>query len=108
MLFILITIVILVLWIIIGTTYLKVHPFLVLFVASILLGLSLEIHFIELIKLLFVGFSDTIQKIGLLIIFGTIIGKTLELTNATSSIANHIIMRFRKMLFNLKLASSVI
>ena len=97
MFFILITIITLILWIIIGTTYLKLHPFLVLFTASILLGLSLEIHFIELLKLLFFGFSDTIKKIGLLIIFGTIIGKTLELTNATSSIANYIITRFRKM-----------
>ena len=97
MLFILITIITLIVWIIIGTTYLKLHPFLVLFAASILLGLSLEINFVELLKLLFVGFSETIQKIGLLIIFGTIIGKTLELTNATSSIANYIITRFRKM-----------
>jgi len=108
MFFIFITIITLILWIIIGTAYLKLHPFLVLFTASILLGLSLEIHLVELLKLLFVGFSDTIQKIGLLIIFGTIIGKNLELTNATSSIANHIIMSFKKCLFNLKLASSVI
>jgi len=103
MLFILITIFVLVLWIIIGTTYLKLHPFLVLFVASILLGLSLEIHFIELLKLLFVGFGDTTKKIGLLIIFGTIIGKTLELTYATSSIANHVIRRFRKMPLQFKI-----
>ena len=103
MFFIFITIITLILWIIIGTAYLKLHPFLVLFTASILLGLSLEINFVELLKLLFVGFSDTIQKIGLLIIFGTIIGKTLELTNATSSIASHIIMRFRKMPLQFKI-----
>ena len=103
MLFILITIITLILWIVIGTTYLKLHPFFVLFVASILLGLSLEIDFFELLKLLFVGFSDTTQKIGLLIIFGTIIGKTLELTNATSSIANEIIRRFRKMPLQFKI-----
>ena len=103
MFFIFITIITLILWIIIGTAYLKLHPFLVLFTASILLGLSLEIHLVELLKLFFVGFSDTIQKIGLLIIFGTIIGKTLELTNATSSIANHVIMRFRKMPLQFKI-----
>ena len=103
MLFILITIIILIVWIIIGTTYFKLNPFLVLFVASISLGLSLEIHFTELLKLMFFGFSSTIQKIGLLIIFGTVIGKTLELTNATSSIANNIIMRFRKMPLQFKI-----
>ena len=73
MFFLLTTIITLILWIIIGTTYFKLHPFLVLFTASILLGLLLEIHFVELFKLLFIGFSETIQKIGLLIIFGTII-----------------------------------
>ncbi len=103
MLFILITIIILIVWIIIGTTYLKLHPFLVLFVASISLGLSLEIHFTELLKLMFFGFSSTMQKIGLLIIFGTVIGKTLELTNATSSIANNIIMKFTKMPLQFKI-----
>ena len=103
MFFLLTTIIILILWIIIGTTYFKLHPFLVLFSASILLGLLLEIHFVELFKLLFIGFSETIQKIGLLIIFGTIIGKTLEVTNATSSIANHIIRRFRKIPLQFKI-----
>ena len=103
MFFLLTTIITLILWIIIGTTYFKLHPFLVLFTASILLGLLLEIHFVELFKLLFIGFSETIQKIGLLIIFGTIIGKTLELTNATSSIANYIITRFRKIPLQFKI-----
>ena len=103
MFFILITIITLILWIVIGTTYLKLHPFLVLFAASLLLGLLLEIHFIELFKLLFIGFGETVQKIGLLIIFGTIIGKTLELTNATSSIANYIINRFRKIPLQFKI-----
>ena len=95
MFFILITIITLILWIIIGTTYLKLHPFLVLFAASFLLGLLLEIHFVELFKLLFVGFGETVQKIGFLIIFGTIIGKTLELMPATSSSAIYISARFR-------------
>ena len=103
MIFLLTTIITLILWIIIGTTYFKLHPFLVLFTASILLGLLLEIHFVELFKLLFIGFSETIQKIGLLLIFGTIIGKTLELTNATSSIANYIITRFRKIPLQFKI-----
>ena len=103
MFFVLITITSLILWIIIGTTYLKLHPFLVLFIGSISLGLSLEIHFVELLNLLFIGFVKTVKKIGLLIIFGTIIGKTLELTNATSSIANHIITRFRKIPLQFKI-----
>ena len=103
MFFILITIITLILWIIIGTTYLKLHPFLVLLAASLLLGLLLEIHFVEFFKLLFIGFWETVQKIGFLIIFGTIIGKTLELTNATSSIANYIIARFRKIPLQFKI-----
>ena len=103
MLFILITIITLILWIIIGTTYLKLHPFLVLLAASLLLGLLLEIHFVEFFKLLFIGFWETVQKIGFLIIFGTIIGKTLELTNATSSIANYIISKLVKIPLQFKI-----
>ncbi|MAW09211.1 MAG: hypothetical protein CBD60_03240 [Flavobacteriaceae bacterium TMED200] len=54
-------------------------------------------------KFLFTGFTETIEKIGLLIIFGTIIGATLELTNATSSIANYIINRFKNIPLQFKI-----
>ena len=103
MFFLLISIIILILWIIIGTTYLKLNPFLVLFLGSISLCFFLGIPLYDIPKFLFTGFSETIEKIGLLIIFGTIIGATLELTNATSSIANYIINRFKNIPLQFKI-----
>ena len=103
MFFLLISILILILWIIIGTTYLKFNPFLVLFLGSIFLCFFLEIPLYDIPKFLLTGFSETIGKIGLLIIFGTIIGATLELTNATSSIANYIINRFKSIPLQFKI-----
>ena len=103
MFFLLISIIILILWIIVGTTYLKLHPFLVLFLGSIFLCFYLKIPLSDIPKFLFTGFSETIKKIGLLIVFGTIIGATLELTNATSSIANYIINRFKNIPLQFKI-----
>ncbi|MFL2590504.1 MAG: GntP family permease [Flavobacteriaceae bacterium] len=103
MFFLLISIFILILWIIIGTTYLKLNPFLVLFLGSIFLCFFLGIPLYDIPKFLFTGFTETIEKIGLLIIFGTIIGATLELTNATSSIANYIINRFKNIPLQFKI-----
>ena len=99
----LITIITLILWIIIGTTYLKLHPFLVLFLGSVFLSFIIGIPLYDIPKLLFIGFRETTEKIGLLIIFGTIIGATLELTNATSSIANYIIYRFKSIPLQFKI-----
>ena len=103
MFFLLILIIILILWIIIGTTYLKLNPFLVLFLGSVSLCFFLGIPLYDIPKFLFTGFSETIEKIGLLIIFGTIIGATLELSNATSSIANYIINRFKNIPLQFKI-----
>ena len=103
MFFPLISIFILILWITIGTTYLKLNPFLVLFLGSIFLCFFLGIPLYAIPKFLFTGFTETIEKIGLLIIFGTIIGATLELTNATSSIANYIINRFKNIPLQFKI-----
>ena len=103
MFFLLVSIFILILWIIIGTTYLKLNPFLVLFLGSIFLCFFLGIPLYDIPKFLFTGFTETIEKIGLLIIFGTIIGATLELTNATSSIANYIINRFKNIPLQFKI-----
>ncbi len=103
MFFLLISIITLILWIIIGTTYLKLNPFLVLFLGSVFLCFFLGIPLYDIPKFLFNGFTETIEKIGLLIIFGTIIGATLELTNATSSIANYIINRFKNIPLQFKI-----
>ena len=63
-----------VVWIIIGTTKLKLHPFFVLLYAAIGLGILADIPTNTLIPLITKGFGKTFESIGLLIVFGTLIG----------------------------------
>ena len=91
MIFPLFILLICVIWIIFGSTYLKIHPFLILLSASIFLAFGIGIPNEEIGKLIGRGFGRTFESIGLLIIYGTIIGVILEKSNATKSIANKII-----------------
>jgi len=91
MIFPLFILLICVIWIVLGSTYLKIHPFLILLSASIFLAFGIGIPSEEVGKLIGKGFGRTFENIGLLIIYGTIIGVILEKSNATKSIANKII-----------------
>ncbi|MGA1150611.1 MAG: GntP family permease, partial [Flavobacteriaceae bacterium] len=74
-------------WIVVGTSLFKLHPFLVLFSAALALPFLLGIPAMESLLLLQKGFGNLIQNIGLLILFGTIIGVALEKSKATLAIA---------------------
>ena len=80
-----------VLWIILGTTKFKLHPFFVLLCAAIGLGLLAQIPGKDLIPLIAKGFGKTFENIGLLIVFGTLIGIYLEQSGATQSIARSLL-----------------
>lgn len=80
-----------VLWIILGTTKFKLHPFFVLLWAAIGLGLLAQIPANDLIPLIAKGFGKTFESIGLLIVFGTLIGVYLEQSGATQSIARSLL-----------------
>ena len=84
-------------WIILGTTRFKLHPFLVLLSASIFLGVGTGIPLDELAGILGKGMGKTMQSIGLLILFGTVIGVVLERSNATQSIANALLQGLAKL-----------
>jgi len=86
-----------VVWIIIGTTKLKLHPFFVLLYAAIGLGILAEIPANTLIPLITKGFGKTFESIGLLIVFGTLIGVYLEQSGATQSIAQSLLKRLSKL-----------
>ncbi len=86
-----------VVWIIIGTTKLKLHPFFVLLYAAIGLGIMAEIPANTLIPLITKGFGKTFESIGLLIVFGTLIGVYLEQSGATQSIAQSLLKRLSKL-----------
>ena len=69
---------IVILWIVLGTSRAKIHPFLVLFSAALLLGFLLGIPAVEILNHIQKGFGGIVQSIGLLILFGTTIGVSLE------------------------------
>jgi gluconate:H+ symporter, GntP family len=78
--------------IIILTSWLKLHSFLSLFLVSLAMAL-LVVPMADIVPLLKKGFGDTMGSIGLIIIFGAIIGVTLDYTGATISMANYILKK---------------
>ena len=84
-------------WIILGTTRYKMHPFLVLLSASIFLAIGTGIALKEIPVLLGKGFGKTTQSIGLLILFGTVIGVVLEQSHATKTLAKALLNGLQKL-----------
>ncbi len=80
-----------VLFIVIMTSKFRVHPFLVLLLAAIGVGVSTRLPMQEIVNALKGGFGDTLGGIGIVIIAGTIIGVILEKTGASLSMANLIL-----------------
>ena len=91
MFFALFSVLIVILWILLGTSRVKLHPFLVLLIAALILGFLLKIPTIENLNLIQEGVGKIFQKIGLLILFGTIIGVALEKSKGTLSIAHGVL-----------------
>ena len=83
-----------VIWIILGTSSLKLNPILVISIGCLILGLLLDLTFLNTLSEIFNGFLFTSKKIGLLILFGVIIGICLENSGATKIISIGIIKRF--------------
>lgn len=77
--------------IIVLTTKLKVHPFLALFVVALLYGFLSGMPLESIVESINSGFGDTLGKIGLIIIFGVIIGAFLENSGGAYKIAESIL-----------------
>ncbi|MFQ3340874.1 MAG: GntP family gluconate:H+ symporter [Flavobacteriaceae bacterium] len=97
MIFSLLSIFIAITWIILGTTYTKLHPFIVLLIAAVLLSILLGIAPVVAAGLIMKGFIKIIQNIGLLILFGTLIGAALEQSNGTIALAKGILNSLQKL-----------
>ncbi len=76
-----------VLFIILGTTKLKLHPFIVLLLASYLAGAMGGLPFGDIASAISTGFGNIMAYIGIVIILGTIIGVILEKSNAAIKLA---------------------
>lgn len=76
-----------VLFIILGTTRLKLHPFIVLLLASYLAGALAGLPVGNIAVTISRGFGDIMAYIGIVIVLGTIIGTILEKSNAAIKLA---------------------
>jgi GntP family gluconate:H+ symporter len=76
--------------IIAGTSKLKIHPFLVLFTVALFYAIATGVDVKGIETGIKEGFGNTIGNIGLVIIFGVIIGTFLEKTGAALKMAEQI------------------
>lgn len=76
-----------ILWIIIGTSRLKIHPLICLVTASIWVGLAAGLNFLEALEGFTMGFGNLIGQIGLIIILGCVLGVVLEKSRAAFVLA---------------------
>ncbi|MEO0468372.1 MAG: GntP family permease [Bacteroidota bacterium] len=76
-----------VIFIVLSTTRLKLHPLLALVFAALIFGLGTGMAFDTLITAINTGFGSTIGKIGLVILAGSIIGAFLEKSGGVFRIA---------------------
>jgi GntP family gluconate:H+ symporter len=83
-----------ILWIVIGTSWLKWPAFWVLLIAVLFMAWVIDTPVSEIPSLIAQGFGQTFSQIGLLILFGSIIGVILEKSGATLSIARFLIHQF--------------
>ncbi|HKJ34463.1 MAG TPA: GntP family permease [Balneolales bacterium] len=77
--------------IILLTTRFNMHPFIVLFLVALLYGLVAGMPLHKIISSVNHGFGDTLGSIGLLIIFGVIIGKFLDKSGGAYKIAEKVL-----------------
>lgn len=70
-----------------------VNPFLLLVGMAVVVGMAAGLPADEVLTHVRAGFGHTLEKIGLLIVFGTILGNLLEHTNGTRSIAAFVLRR---------------
>ena len=88
---------IIIVWIVIGTSVLKLRPFLVLLIGGVLLGFLLGLDPISLLQTLLNGFGTTIKSIGFLILCGTLIGTSLQHSRGANALANGVLQYLHKL-----------
>src|SRR5690606_6818662 len=76
-----------ILWILIGTSRLKINPLICLVTASIWVGLAAGLDFLEALGEFSKGFGTLIGQIGLIIILGCLLGVVLERSRAAFVLA---------------------
>src|SRR5210317_1084878 len=88
---VLIALVIVVILMVVAASKFKVHPFLSLLLAGIIMGFVGGLGKSEILSTLTDGFGKTLGSIGIIIAFGTIIGAYLEKSGGAMTLANWVI-----------------
>ncbi len=81
----------LIVFIVLATTWLKLHPFLALLLAALVGGLAYGLPVADLPKTIGTGFGNTLGGIGIVIALGTIIGVILEKSGGAIAMAEGVI-----------------
>lgn len=81
----------LVVFIVVATTRLKLHPFLALLAAALLAGFAYQLPVADIVKNITSGFGNILGYIGIVITLGTIIGVILERSGAAITMAETVI-----------------
>ncbi|QLF93805.1 GntP family permease [Pseudomonas sp. ABC1] len=81
----------LIVFIVLSTTRLKLHPFLSLLAAAIIAGFAYQLPAGEILKIVSTGFGGILGYIGIVITLGTIIGIILERSGAAITMAETVI-----------------
>ncbi len=82
---------VLVAFIVLATTWLKLHPFLALLLAALLAGFAYGLPSADILKTVATGFGGILGYIGIVIVLGTIIGVILERSGAAITMAESVI-----------------
>jgi GntP family gluconate:H+ symporter len=88
---IIIVLVLCILFIILSSTKMKLHPFLALLIGAIGFGLIAGMPLKNIVASINEGFGETLGKIGIVIIAGTIIGTFLEYSGGAFALAERIL-----------------
>lgn len=83
--------VICILFIILSTSRLNLHPFIALLLAAFFYGVAAGMPAADVLQFLSTGFGDTVGKVGILITFGVIIGTFLEKSGGALRLAERIL-----------------
>ena len=85
-----------VVFIIVSTSVIKLHPFLSLLVASFGIGIAVRMPLDLIVKTINQGFGQIMIYIGLVIVLGTIIGTILDKSGGALKIADVVLKLFGK------------
>ncbi len=87
----LVILVLAIVFIVLATSRLKLHPFIALLVAAYGIGLAARMPLMDIDKTIARGFGDILAYIGIVILLGTIIGTLLEKSGAAVTMADTVL-----------------